>query len=51
MRGLLVLIPGLFSGLPITDSQVDDNDRKQQKLIHKKLTLLDRPRLFPAVSS
>src|SRR5438132_5682169 len=38
MRGLLVLIPGLFSGLPITDSQVDDNDRKQQKLIHKKLT-------------
>ena len=28
----------LYGGLSVKDGQVDDNDRKQQKLIHKNLS-------------
>jgi hypothetical protein len=40
MRGLLIfgfllIVAGPSNGSSITDSQIDNNDRKQQKLIHK----------------
>jgi len=43
MLGMLIFRPlpivaGLCNGSSITDSQIDDNDRKQQKLVHKKNT-------------
>jgi hypothetical protein len=31
----------LRGGLPIADSQIDDNDRKQQKLIHRNISPVD----------
>jgi hypothetical protein len=48
MRGMLIFRPlsivaGLCNGSSITDSQIDDNDRKQQKLIHRDTFLVGRP--------
>jgi hypothetical protein len=33
--GVLLIAAGLGNGPSITDSQINNNDRKQQKLIHK----------------
>jgi hypothetical protein len=34
----------LCGGLPVVDCQIDDNDRKQQKLIHSEHALLPTTR-------
>jgi hypothetical protein len=54
MRGLLILRPlltaaGLCDGPSITDSQIDNNDRKQQKLIHEETFSCGPTRLIACV--
>jgi hypothetical protein len=40
----------LCGGLPIADSQIDENDRKQQKLVHNNISCRQRGEFFIAPS-